>query len=639
MGTLSYTLWETETGTAMEPALPEGLTFDAPSRTIAGTPTATMAAKGYTYTVTDEGEKTASLTFEIIVGAALSFGDATIEDQSWVANTAISPLTLPEATGGTGTLTYELRPTLPDDLVFNKDTRTISGTPKAAADNLYVYAVSDESDTVVELEFTIAVTAASSQISADDRAQQAALAAIGGGVLDGLIGAVSERADGGGDAPLALGGHTATAGGGVPSVGFASDATRSQGLTWDEMLAGTRFTVTAGDGPASVTFWGKGETRSFAPLTGAAGGGLRTAFLGADTQVGERLRLGFALSRSEGEAAYAVGGAAGNGRIEAAFTTVTPYLSWRPDASTLLWSAVGTGDGSIRNLEDAASTVVDDQGDLRVALGAAGARRTVAEVGPVSVTAFGDAGFVRMTAEGRGTLAGLTSQVRRARAGVEGAAAAPLGGGQLAGKAMLAARQDGGDGLTGIGQEVSTELRFTLGRSRLEATGRLLSLRSDDRGDPVLARMYRNLDLDGYRETGARLTAAYDPAANGAGLSLELMSSRGTVGGADAGRSLWRNDALTGGLGAAAADDDDGWSWRAKIGYGFAGGDLPVPGVLTPYALFERKDEANREMRAGLNFMGGELRGVRPTLGLAGGVREQTAGDGGFMELTARARF
>ena len=126
---------------------------------------------------------------------------------------------------------------------------------------------------------------------------------------------------------------------------------------------------------------------------------------------------------------------------------MTPYLSWRPDASTLLWSAVGTGDGSIRNLEDAASTVVDDRGDLRVALGAAGARRTVAEVGPVSVTAFGDAGFVRMTAEGRGALAGLTSQVRRARAGVEGEAAAALGGGQLAGKAMLAARQDGGDGL------------------------------------------------------------------------------------------------------------------------------------------------------------------------------------------------
>ena len=149
-GTLTYTL---------TPDLPAGLSFDATARTISGTPTAAAASASYSYAATD-GTDTVTLSFSIAVTAsALSFGDATIDDQSWTAGAAIDALTLPAATGGAGTLTYTLTPDLPAGLSFDATARTISGTPTAAAASAsYSYAATDGTDTVT-LSFSIAVTA------------------------------------------------------------------------------------------------------------------------------------------------------------------------------------------------------------------------------------------------------------------------------------------------------------------------------------------------------------------------------------------------------------------------------------------------------------------------------------------------
>ena len=58
-GRLSYTL---------SPALPAGITFDEPTRTLSGTPTAVASAVTYTLTVADGDSDTASLTFSLAVG-------------------------------------------------------------------------------------------------------------------------------------------------------------------------------------------------------------------------------------------------------------------------------------------------------------------------------------------------------------------------------------------------------------------------------------------------------------------------------------------------------------------------------------------------------------------------------------------
>ena len=57
--------------------------------------------------------------------------------------TAIDPIELPEATGGTGALTYVVSATLPAGLSFDAATRTISGTPSAAGTVKVTYTVID----------------------------------------------------------------------------------------------------------------------------------------------------------------------------------------------------------------------------------------------------------------------------------------------------------------------------------------------------------------------------------------------------------------------------------------------------------------------------------------------------------------
>ena len=83
-----------------------------------------------TYTVTDTNGDSANATFMVTVNAGLTLNAP--GDQNYTEDTAITALQLPEATGGTGTLTYTLTGTLPTGLTFNANTRTLSGTPSTA---------------------------------------------------------------------------------------------------------------------------------------------------------------------------------------------------------------------------------------------------------------------------------------------------------------------------------------------------------------------------------------------------------------------------------------------------------------------------------------------------------------------------
>ena len=134
---------------ALNPALPSGLTFDATSRTISGTPTAIFASTTYTYAAAAANYTAASRTFTIEVlheppDFAPSFGGASIADQVHTQNALIEPVTLPEATGGDGELAYELSPELPTGLTFDPATRVLSGTPTEAAETAtYTYTATD----------------------------------------------------------------------------------------------------------------------------------------------------------------------------------------------------------------------------------------------------------------------------------------------------------------------------------------------------------------------------------------------------------------------------------------------------------------------------------------------------------------
>ena len=68
-----------------------------------------------------------------------------MSNRTYTVGEAIPPLVLPEAVGGNGTLSYELRPEVPD-LTFERDARTLSGTPSTADTYEMTYRVSDADD-------------------------------------------------------------------------------------------------------------------------------------------------------------------------------------------------------------------------------------------------------------------------------------------------------------------------------------------------------------------------------------------------------------------------------------------------------------------------------------------------------------
>ena len=91
---------------------------------------------------------------------APSFAD-TVDHQTYTEGVGIVPLALPEASGGNGTLSYSLSPTVPG-LTFVTATRTLSGTPTSVSGYDMTYRAADgDNNTAASdaatLSFTITV--------------------------------------------------------------------------------------------------------------------------------------------------------------------------------------------------------------------------------------------------------------------------------------------------------------------------------------------------------------------------------------------------------------------------------------------------------------------------------------------------
>ena len=138
----------------LTPALPPGLSFDASSRTLTGTPTTALVPTTYTYTVTDAAGVRVAESFQVEVRLGLG----SIADQTYVVGVAIPELTLPLAVGGTDPHTYQLSPAPPPGLSLN--VRTLTGTPTSAlAPTTYTYTVTDAAGFTAAQTFGITVTA------------------------------------------------------------------------------------------------------------------------------------------------------------------------------------------------------------------------------------------------------------------------------------------------------------------------------------------------------------------------------------------------------------------------------------------------------------------------------------------------
>ena len=88
-------------------------------------------------------------------------------NQTYTVGTAIETLTLPEAAGGNGDLTYSLSPNVPG-LTFNATTRQLTGTPSAAGTHAMTYTVTDEDGDSDTLNFSIDVAESDEGVGAAD---------------------------------------------------------------------------------------------------------------------------------------------------------------------------------------------------------------------------------------------------------------------------------------------------------------------------------------------------------------------------------------------------------------------------------------------------------------------------------------
>ena len=141
----------------LSPGLPAGAS-KSDSHRITGTPSGHQAARTYTWKATDVDGDSAQLTFTITIAEDLSPSFATtIANQLWTQRDAIAGFTLPPASGGDGTLTYRLSPSLPAG-VSKSASHRVSGAPtgyQAAA--TYTWRATDADGDTAELTFTIMV--------------------------------------------------------------------------------------------------------------------------------------------------------------------------------------------------------------------------------------------------------------------------------------------------------------------------------------------------------------------------------------------------------------------------------------------------------------------------------------------------
>ena len=117
----------TPTSYAISPAIANNLSFNTETGTISGTPTAVTVA---TYTVTASNVSgTDSATIEITVNPPAPIISLSTTTITAIAGSAISNITVINS-GGTPT-SYAISPAIANNLSFNTETGTISGTPTA----------------------------------------------------------------------------------------------------------------------------------------------------------------------------------------------------------------------------------------------------------------------------------------------------------------------------------------------------------------------------------------------------------------------------------------------------------------------------------------------------------------------------
>ena len=375
---------------------------------------------------------------------------------------------------------------------------------------------------------------------------------------------------------------------------------QAQRIDENSLLWNSGFTLALsenGSGGSGWTLWGRGDWLGFEGVDGTESwdGKQWTAWLGADTRMSERVMAGLAVSRGVVETDYTLDGEF-EGTLETSLTAVWPYVQMTTGegSAVRLVLGAGTGDAEHRGFDEEV-----EEASLSLIAGSVSGRFLMTRSGNASISAIGGASMAQIKTNGEAatsSIAGLKANSWRVRAGVEAAhdgyPMSSESGWMMAPRGSVSARQDGGDGVTGTGMEVSAGVRMTApdGRISLDASGHWLAAHSKN----------------GTKEWGASLEARMNAGADGRGLSLALGTDWGhqQQGGALTREKLFEDEQQT---------EPQGLSLSARSGYGFA----MSGGLLTPFAemAYGGDDARTRSLETGISFARGEF-GASVTAGL-----------------------
>ena len=591
---------------ALTPTLPPGLVLDIATRTVSGTPTAQAGSAQYTWTATDEDGDTATLTFAIEVGMAIT---ASIADASGPEGETLSfPVTISSAVPVPVTVAYRTvdgSATAGEDftaaagsLTFAPGTTAlsidvaVSSDPKAETDETFTVVLSN----LVNAEFD---NAQATGTIADDDTEQAradavgeSLGAFGRALVADAVDAVGARfQEGPPTAPAApTSGYSRSAGIAGTVAGFFADGDRidrraatggfaerprfaerpqfASGASAFDALDRGRWTNAgsapgggsfqmpfggAGDHQGQWTLWGKASTSRAATDAGfAIDGRINTGYLGVDARLPRNTLVGVAVARSTADFDYQRQGVA-EGEIELQTTTLLPYVHWTLCNGLDLWAMAGTGSGEATLADEFGQTTTDTS--LRLA--AFGLRHALASTESLGWALKADAVSARLSADAAiDALAATDANIQRLRLMVEGRREWPQADQTRLGASFeLGARFDGGDGSSGVGAELGGAVDYRnmpLGLG-LEARGRYLLAHAES----------------GFEDWGASVALELDPGARNSGASLRFAPAWGVPESGVAG--LWRADRMMGdNLAGKRFRDQRPARLDMELGYGFS---------------------------------------------------------------------
>ena len=582
----------------LSPDVP-GLSFDAASRTISGTPTDT-GTYHLIYRVEDVDGDSAELRFSVTIDGAPSF-NGTVANQTYIEGEAIEDLSLPKASGGNvefGELTYSLAPDVPG-LSFDAVALMLSGTPTEVGTYTLMYTAHDEDDNRDDSDAAILSFEVRVEESATDRFAELndqILSKYALAIADGTNRAIENRLE-----------QMDRVGDENRSFSFAAESTlhdmiqsgrifENRPVNMSQVVNGSSFAVPFGFGrgclvcPGSPTFWGRGDYGQMSSDDGSLDwdGNLTRAQIGLDARPGAEMLTGLALSWAQGSFDYTaplLGEERVDGTYETRMLSLHPYVGFSPGRLGV-WLTAGLGRGNL-DIDDQQGTVGQQSSDTSLRTGSVGASGDLLSDGPTQLRIKAAATVAQVEVEGgevedgKGNrIAEQTVSANRLRLALKASHAYEAGmDGQVTPELEVALRQDGGDGLTGAGVEVGGGLRYEGGGFTLEAMARSLVSDGDDKVD--------------YKEWGAHLLLQRSAGTGGRGLSLRVMPTYGTQANS---LTLWeRSVAEIADRGAVNAQG----RLRAEVGYGLA-----APGGRGLYTVYSGMTQAPAQMqlRLGTRF-------------------------------------